>query len=119
MGLTTGALDGENAGYDDAFLVKLDSKGDPVWTKQWGTTTPDVALDVARVADGSLFVIGYTNSDLSGQDSAGSTDAYLRKMDSLGTELWTKQWGTLVIDAGLGVFSHGDCVYGVGRTEEP
>ncbi len=117
VGLTTGDLDGVNAGYDDAFLVKLDSEGQPVWKRQWGTTTPDAALDLARSGDGSIFVIGNTDSELSSEATSGSTDAFLRKVSADGNELWTKQWGTLSVEAGLGVFTHGDCVYGVGRTE--
>jgi hypothetical protein len=117
VGLTTGDLDGVNAGYDDAFLMKLDAQGQPLWKKQWGTTTPDAALDVARTGDGSIFVIGNTDSEMSSEATSGSTDAFLRKVNAEGSELWTKQWGTLSIEAGLGVFTHGDCVYGVGRSE--
>jgi hypothetical protein len=117
VGLTTGDFDGVNAGYDDAFLAKLDAEGQLLWVKQWGTTTPDSAQDVARAED-ALFVIGNTDSDLTGSaaDSA-STDAFLRKMDGDGNELWTKQWGTFEVEAGLGVFTHGDCLYAVGRSE--
>jgi hypothetical protein len=116
VGHTTGNLSGTNAGYDDAFLMKLDSDGKVVWTSQWGTTAPDAARGVTSTVS-AIFVVGYTSSDLGGQNSGGTTDAYLRKVTHTGEEVWTKQWGTEAVEAASDVFADEGHVFVLGRTE--
>src|SRR5437762_7116694 len=54
------------------------------WTRQFGTSGDDDALGVA--VDGtSVYVVG--RKDLR---SAGLVDAFVRKYDASGTELWTR-----------------------------
>jgi hypothetical protein len=116
VGYTTGDLAGMNAGYDDAFLMKIDGAGNVSWASQWGTTAPDAAYGVVA-KDSAIFVVGYTSSDLGGQDSGGAADAYLRKVDQDGEELWTRQWGTAGVEAAFDVFASGGDVFVLGRTE--
>ncbi len=116
VGHTTGNLSGENAGYDDAFLMKVAPNGKVVWKSQWGTTAPDAAHGVVATSS-AIFVVGYTSSDLGGQNSGGTTDAYLRKATPTGEEVWTKQWGTLAIEAASDVFAGEHHVFVLGRTE--
>jgi hypothetical protein len=95
-GSTYGDLDGANAGGYDAYVRKLDPQGDHLWTRQFGTSISDYAEAAAVDADGNVIVGGNTWSDLEGAN-AGSTDAYVRKLDAQGDHLWTRQFGT---DAG-------------------
>jgi hypothetical protein len=116
VGHTTGELSGENAGYDDAFLMKIDQAGKVAWKRQWGTTAPDAARGVAVDKEG-IFVVGYTSSDLGGQDAGGNADAFLRKMTHEGKEVWTKQWGTEFVEAASDVLVAKHGVFVIGRTE--
>jgi hypothetical protein len=110
------ALPGQvSAGLDDAFVRKYDANGNVVWTSQFGSGGPDTAFGV--VADGSgVYVAGRAGDALPGQVSAGLDDAFVRKYDANGTELWTHQFGTLGVDVALGVAADASGVYVAGET---
>src|SRR3989338_466691 len=115
------ALSGEaSAGIEDAFVRKYDEFGNVIWTRQFGTAGWDKALDVAASPDGSVYVGGSTTGVLSGQASAGSTDAYVRKYDVYGNEVWTRQFGSSgddVVNSHFGLAVAADnSVYIVGDT---
>jgi autotransporter-associated beta strand protein len=116
-GLTGGNLPGQaSAGAKDAFVRKFDAAGNELWTRQFGTGPGDEATGVAVHASG-VYVIGYTFGSLPGQASAGDTDAFVRKYDFAGNELWTRQFGTDGIDVALGVAADASGVYVAGYTE--
>ena len=103
-GYTHGGLDGNiNAGFYDFFLVKYDSFGTKLWTKQLGTAGMDIARDVAVDGSGNAYVTGWTEGSLDGNINAGVEDLFLVKYDPSGTKLWTKQLGTSNIDQAYGV----------------
>jgi len=74
---------------------------------QFGTAEFDKAYALAVDAGGNILVAGLTSGSLSGA-SAGGFDAFVRKYDPKGNELWTRQFGTakwdeahaLAVDAG-------------------
>jgi hypothetical protein len=106
VGSTSGTLPGEiSAGSIDAFVRKYDASGNAIWTRQFGSTGNGVkveyAYSVSVDAQRNVYVAGQTGSTLPGQTSAGSSDAFLRKYDSAGTELWTRQFGTSGPDVAL------------------
>ncbi len=101
-GYTEGDLGGTNAGGNDAFLTKFDSLGNELWTQQIGTSSHDRSHSVAVDGFGNAYISGETGGVL-GSSSAGSTDAFLRKYDSSGTELWTQQIGTSADDYSFSV----------------
>ena len=103
-GSTSGILGGTNAGGLDAYLRKYDSAGNELWTRQFGTTSPDdFANSVAVDSLGGVYIGGYTSGDLGGTNHGGESDAYLRKYDSAGNELWTRQFGSFTTDYGRSV----------------
>jgi uncharacterized protein (UPF0548 family) len=115
-GSTYGALPGQVAsGGADAFLRRYDAAGDAVWTRQFGSTSEDRAYDVSAVLD-SIYVAGSTGGALPGQVSSGSYDAFLRKYDAAGNEVWTRQFGSASTDTAQGVSAGIDGVYVAGWT---
>ncbi len=90
------------AGYTlgDAFVRKYDAAGAEVWTRQFGSANFnfDLARSVSVGGDGSVLVAGYTGGSLPGQASAGVDDAFVRKYDAAGAEVWTRQFGTASTD---------------------
>ena len=116
-GLTGGALPGQvSAGQSDAFVRSYDDAGNELWTRQFGTVYPDDAAGVAADA-GGVYVAGNTQGALPGQVAAGGlSDAFVRKYDPAGNELWTRQFGTPGDDFVAGVAADASGVYVAGRT---
>lgn len=103
-GYTYATLPGQvSSGGQDAFLRKFDSSGSELWTRQFGTSGEDYARSVALDITGNIFVAGYTSGAFTGQSSLGGQDAFLRKFDSSGNELWTRQFGSSSDDFAYGV----------------
>ena len=84
----------DDAGYilasernNNACLIRLDSKGDTLWTREYLGDFPSEANFVQTVSDGGYLVTGQ-------QTEIGLTDAYLLdyawflKTDSMGEKLW-------------------------------
>lgn len=94
-GWTEGEFNGEiNLGRGDAFVSKRDTDGQDVWTRQWGTELYDLVQDMYVDADGNSFLVGWTKGAFPGYTNLGSGDSMLRKYDSDGVEVWTRQFGT-------------------------
>jgi hypothetical protein len=94
-GRTLGTLPGEtSSGGSDAFVRKYDAFGTDVWTRQFGSSGEEMARALALDASG-VYVAGHTGEALPGQDlSEPGDDAFLRKYDHEGTELWTRQFNS-------------------------
>ena len=116
-GTTSGTIAGQPAGgVIDAVVAKYDFNGQPVWTRQFGTSGYDDALGIAVTAQG-VYVAGNTTGTLPGQVNAGDYDALVRKYDLGGRVLWTKQFGSAAHDEVLGIAADASGVYAVGVTE--
>jgi Beta-propeller repeat len=118
VGGTEGALPGQSgAGSFDAFVRKYDAAGNELWTRQFGSLSPEATFDVSADASG-VYVVGDTEGTLPGQTSAGGApDAFVRKYDLAGTELWTKQFGTSSVDQARGVAVDSTGIYVGGVTQ--
>jgi hypothetical protein len=116
-GRTAGAFPMQtNAGGDDAFVQAYDLDGNFLWTRQYGTGGDDRATRPSVDATG-IYVFGFAGAALPGQTSAGGEDAYVRKYDFAGNELWTRQFGTAEQDSSSGGVSDGTFLYVVGGTD--
>ena len=104
VGETFGTLPGQTpAGTLDAFIRKYDPSGTELWTRQFGAWDRDIAWAVALGPGGEAYVVGQTEGTLPGQRSAGGLDAFVRKYDPSGSELWTRQFGGAGADVAAGV----------------
>jgi hypothetical protein len=94
-GTTIGALPGNSsAGARDAFVRKYDAGGNILWTRQFGTSGNDWAFGAGVDSSGNVYVTGETGGSLAGQPHAGSSDIFIRKYDTNGNHIWTRQFGT-------------------------
>ena len=94
-GYTDGGIDGNSSsGKKDFFLIKYNSSGTKEWTKQEGSSGDDYAYGVAVDSSDNIYVTGYTDKKLHGNNNTGRFDMFLVKYNSSGTRQWTKLLGT-------------------------
>jgi uncharacterized protein (TIGR03437 family) len=119
IGTTKGALQGANTGGADIFVRKYDPSGNELWTRQFGGSggADDQGTGAAVDATG-LYVTGWIAGNLPGQSGNGgvNNDAFVRKYDFNGTELWTRQFGTTNVEKAYGVAVDSSGVYVAGET---
>ena len=113
-GSTDGNLNGQiHNGQTDAFIMKLDSNGNELWTKLFGTDVDDEGYSVNISKDGSIFLLGETRGNLNGKTNNGDNDSFAIKLDSNGNEIWTKLFGTNLSDiAWRGTFDENVYLWG-------
>lgn len=100
-GMTAGEL-GTSAGGVDGFLARYSAGGDPVWTKQFGTTASDEVWGLAADPAGGVYLTGYTAGDFAGT-LAGDKDILVARADGDGALTWRDQFGTTGNDKGAAV----------------
>lgn len=74
--------------YQEIYLIKTDSAGDTVWTRNFGGLNNDVAYSVKQTTDGGYTIAGWTTSY--GPDRE---NIYIIKTDSNGDSLWANNFG--------------------------
>lgn len=101
--------------HGDAFIRKYDFDGSEEWTRQFGTAYYDLANGVS-VDESGVYVTGQTGGTLPGQVSAGTEDAFVRKYDIDGNEIWTRQFGSSDYDRGYSISAGPSGIYVAGST---
>ncbi|NOY90597.1 MAG: hypothetical protein GXP55_05250 [Deltaproteobacteria bacterium] len=88
---------GTTRNLTDASIHKFDSGGRELWTRSVRVEAGrSMALQV--VPSGDFYLVDGTDEALPGQTSAGGRDAFVRKYDSAGRELWVREFGTADAD---------------------
>lgn len=82
-------------GHWEVFVRKYDAFGTLLWVRQFGTAE---ASGVSVDSLGNVLVAGLTRGSLSGYANAGESDAFVRKYDAAGSEMWTRQFGSTLSD---------------------
>jgi hypothetical protein len=104
-GGTQGSLSGfTNAGSNDLFVARYNGlNGSRTLLQQFGTSGLDLAYDMAVDLGGNIYLTGSTEGALGGQTNAGLTDAFVMKLDSNGSVLWTRLLGGSAAEESLGL----------------
>ena len=95
----------------------VDATSTVAWSRQFGTTRYDLANAAAPDGAGGWYVAGFTNLSLEGQTYHGRSDAFVRRYDAAGTQLWTTEFGTSGTDQALAITVLGPEVYVAGSTD--
>lgn len=82
------------SGGNDMYVIKLNASGVLLWSKAIGTTNDDYGNSIIQLADKSYIVTGTT------YEANNTTDAYVAKLDSSGTLLWTDVLGGNAFEEG-------------------
>jgi hypothetical protein len=98
-------------GLKDVFVVKLDSNGQYIWAKTFGSTGNDEGLGISVDNAGNIFVTGYFNNTIhftptDSLVSFGSSDIFVAKLNNNGTLLFKIQEGTVNADYGRSIWAH-------------
>ncbi|MBD3169803.1 MAG: hypothetical protein GF307_10000, partial [candidate division Zixibacteria bacterium] len=84
------------AGDKDAWVLRMDSNGDTLWSKTYGGSAADMGQEIFETYDGGFLLAGYTNSF-----GAGENDVWILNLDSSGDSLWTQTFGGTANDYAL------------------
>lgn len=94
-------------GYGDAFVAKYSSSGDALWGTSVGGPGWDHGRAIAVDGAGNVFVTGTfegtANFAWTTLTSAGGTDVFVAKYDSLGDLIWARRAGGPSNDGGRGI----------------
>ena len=100
------------AGYNDIFILKLNSSGNFVWARSLGSTNNDIGHSIAVDVSGNSYTTGYfrgtVDFDLgvgtTNLTSAGSSnDIFILKLDASGNLVWVKSMGTTTSEIGYSI----------------
>jgi hypothetical protein len=89
---TKGTMDKVSFGGADCVILKLDSKGNITWKKQFGTIKGDECQGITGDST-NIYICGYTFGDLAAKNS-GSLDAFIGKFTDDGEQVKLFQFGT-------------------------
>ncbi len=90
------------------------------WLDQFGASSGRAASDngyAVTAVDGFIYEASTMGSQAAGQTSAGSFDAFVRKLDGTGKEIWTRQFGTASGDEAFAVAVDATGIYVAGQTQ--
>ena len=94
-------------GLEDIFVVKYSPSGSVIWAKSFGGLKNDEAQGLAIDLAGNVIVGGnFDSAAVFGTNnllSAGTSDAYLLKLDPDGNIIWVKTGGGTEAEAGFDV----------------
>ncbi len=88
------------------LLLKLNSSGDVIFTKTFGTKNYDRMNNLILLGDGGVLTIGSSVTSRSTTDNEfetglGNNDVYLTRFTQNGQKLWSKKYGTIHDDRGV------------------
>ena len=98
-------------GQEDFWIIKLDAKGNEIWQRTIGGSGQEKLLSIAQTKDGGYILGGTSSSNTSepdekgvtdkfgkSQDSRGSLDYWVVKLDIKGEIKWQKTLGGQYVD---------------------
>jgi hypothetical protein len=81
-------------GGKDAFVVAFDKDGKHLWSRNFGTTEDDQAVQMTIENGSSIFVTGTTAGAFDGKTNAGGLDVFRTKLTASGSVESTFQFGS-------------------------
>lgn len=100
-------------GFEDVFLIKLDSAGNQLWVQTAGTIYRDELAVLATNMNGETLLTGHFSNDQGATEtiefdnilltSFGSADVFLAKYDTDGNVDWATHGGGMSIDVSSNV----------------
>lgn len=102
--------DTNHGGLTDAWLLRLNAKGQKIWDLMLGSGEEDILWSGVTLTDNSIVLVGHTNADsANGTVSQGNFgplytfDGWIVKVDNGGNILWDRRHGGGGGDAFAGI----------------
>jgi hypothetical protein len=96
-----------SAGMTDVYVAKFTAAGMHLWSKRYGAAGAENGRDVAIDPFGGIALTGdFPGSvDFGGGAlaSAGASDVFALKLDTVGGHVWSRRYGDVAAQLGLGV----------------
>lgn len=96
--LLAGNTSSFSIGQTDVWVIKINSTGDSLWSHTYGKSEAESCNSVKPTPDGGFVLAGYSYSH-----GNGSSDMYLIKIDSVGTEEWFQSFGGSLLESATDV----------------
>jgi hypothetical protein len=97
-------------GSSDAYLMKFDNTGQPLWGTFIGGSAVDVGMDIAVQSNGDVYLVGTTTSNnfpvvpTAGSSQQGSESGFVLRLNSSGNLLkWSRYLGGNNSSKALGI----------------
>ena len=111
-GSTSGRLAHERRGPADAFVMRLDTDGAELWTRQLGGPGQDGARSLA-VAGGRIYVAGSTQGL---RKEVADLDGFVAAFDQDGAGIWSYQIGHADAESFTSIVARANGIYFTGWT---
>ncbi len=90
----------------DLLILKVDSKGNTIFNKTFGTKNYDRMNNLILMSDGGVLAVGSSVTSRSAHDNMfetglGKNDIFITRFSKNGTKLWSKKYGTEYDDRGI------------------
>lgn len=114
---TDGDVSINDGGFENAWVVCVDSLQNVVWDRPIGGSQGDNLQSIIQTNDNGYIAAGYTWSGdehwmgQSWQENHGQTDAFILKLDSLGKVVWKKLYGGSEGDVATSILQTSDGGY--------
>jgi len=83
-----------NNGFQDYWILKLDSEGELEWERNYGGSRIDKAYSGVELEEGGFVIVGYSQSkDGDVGANFGGRDYWIIRLDELGNLLWEENYG--------------------------
>jgi hypothetical protein len=111
-------------GEKDAFIARISSDGNVIWSSYLGGELDDYGIDVSVELDSNVFVLGTTFSftgiaseDTFQESLNGESDAFVAKFNTEGIRLWSTYYGGEKAELASGIDVYGNtAIYITGTT---
>jgi hypothetical protein len=103
-------LDGMHNAREVCRLARVDAVGEVEWIRRVASDRKPMNCSDLAAGDTGLYLAISAIGRLDGIPGGGGWDAYVRKLDDDGAELWTREFGTAGMELGTTVAATGDSV---------
>ena len=101
VGTARGGISGNklvnSKGLEDIYLIKIDSLGNKIWEKSYGSNWTDLGYSAVLTSDGNIIIAASSLTGTGGDKSLpplGLFDIWLLKIDNSGNKIWDKSYGS-------------------------